>query len=72
MLSAYYERPTIRYLAPDAHAPGPASLDLELTFASTPNKNFFKKFMRTCIEKDRDQASNAKVRENALDRPFKP
>ena len=40
--------------------------------ASTLNNNPFQEFMRTCMENVRDQALNFEVREDALDRPFKP
>ncbi len=61
------------------HAPGPASPGPEpaSTPAPTPNNDLFQEFMRTCIEKVRDQAPAAPVvpvaeaRDNT-DRPLKP
>ena len=54
----------------EASALGPASPSLKPPFAL--NNNFFQKFMQTCIERVRDQAPNAKVRKDILDRLVKP
>lgn len=47
----------------------------EPTLASTSNNDLFLEFMRTYIERIKDQApmtANAKVREDALDKSLKP
>ncbi len=67
-------RPAIR-----RPAPGPASLGPEPTSAPapSPNNDFFQEFMRTCIEKVRNQAPTvsavpAAEARNDTDRPLKP